>query len=155
MGERLAEQFRRHAEASQPVVESGDAGDRRRFLGACCGGACRAQAQAGLELRCHVVDRVSHGPQIFEVVVVDPEPCHAVSQLPFDGLDELDERQRVGVQVVGERRGLVDGGGVDLEDLRQLVRTRSKTSARVNLLSLGFAVWSCRALQVVDRFSLA
>ena len=66
-----------------------------------------------------VVDRVAHRAQIAEVLVVDGEPDGSLAQLLFERFDQLDERERVGVEVVGEAGVEGDAVLVDLEDLGQ------------------------------------
>ncbi len=56
----------------------------------------------------HVVDRIAHRLQVGEVLVVDAEPDRAVTELLLQRLHELDQRQRVGVQVVGEGLALAE-----------------------------------------------
>src|SRR5579875_1610543 len=77
-------------------------------------------ASGRTELRAHVVDGVAHGPEVLEVLVVDAEAGDLVPQLLLERLHELDERERVGVQVVGEGGGLADRRRVDLEDVGEL-----------------------------------
>jgi len=60
------------------------------------------QASA-LELGDHVVDGVPHRLEILEIFVLDPEADRAIGQLFLERLDQLDQRQRVGVEVVDER----------------------------------------------------
>jgi hypothetical protein len=68
-----------------------------------------------------VVDRVAHGLDVLEVFVLDPEADAALPELLFEGFGQLDEGERVGVEVIGERVALLDGGGFDLEDVGQAV----------------------------------
>ena len=49
------------------------------------------------------------------------KPTRALADLLLEGLDQLDQGQGVGVEVVGEGVALVDGGGLDLEDVGQAV----------------------------------
>src|ERR1039458_3221212 len=64
---------------------------------------CRS---ARLQSHLDVVDGVAHRLQVLEVLVVDPEPDRALAQLLFERLDQLDQREGVRVQVLGERRVL-------------------------------------------------
>src|SRR5262249_56885899 len=93
----------------------------RGYLGT--GRLCTVAAVPGPSLlpeRGHdVVHRVLHGVQVPEVFVVDAEPDRSLPELLFERLDELDERERVGVEVLGEVRLELDAVLVDLEDLRQ------------------------------------
>src|SRR5690606_17363105 len=68
-----------------------------------------------------VVDSVADGLQVFQVLVVDAEVGPPLAQLLLEGLDQLDERQRVGFEVVGEAGALGDGGRLDLQDVRKAV----------------------------------
>ena len=65
-----------------------------------------APASPLLELGDHVVDGVPHGPEVFEVFILDPEPHGALPQLFLEGLHQLDQSQRVGVEILGEGGGL-------------------------------------------------
>jgi hypothetical protein len=67
-----------------------------------------------------VVDRFPHRREVAEVLVVDREPHGPLPELLLERLDQLDERERVGVEVVRERGVQRDAGVVDLEDLRQV-----------------------------------
>ena len=49
-----------------------------------------------------VVDGVPHRLQVLEVLVVDAEADRALAQLLLEGLDQLDQGQGVGLEVVGE-----------------------------------------------------
>ena len=51
-----------------------------------------------------IVDGVAHGAQVGEVFVVDGEADGALAELLLERLDQLDERERVGIEVVGEGR---------------------------------------------------
>src|SRR5262245_38446354 len=68
-----------------------------------------------------VVNRVAHSLDVFEVFVLDAEPHRALAQLFLQRLGQLDQRQRVGFEVVGERLTFADGGGLDFEDVGQTV----------------------------------
>src|ERR671911_1200491 len=68
-----------------------------------------------------VVDGVADGLDVFEVLVLDAEADAPLAQLFLQRLGQLDESQRVGIEVVGERVALVDGGRLDLEDVREAV----------------------------------
>src|ERR1700677_5199751 len=61
-----------------------------------------------LELGVDVVNGVSDGAEIFKVFIIDAEPHGPLPQLFFEPLDQLDQRQRVGVEVLHERRPLGD-----------------------------------------------
>ena len=77
----------------------------------------RATAQLGDD----VLDGVADGLEVLEVFVLDAEADAALADLFFEGLHELDERQAVGVEVVGEGVTLVDRRGFDLEDVGQAI----------------------------------
>src|SRR5688500_3888295 len=70
-----------------------------------------------LDAGVHVVDRVPHGLQVLEVLVLDAEADGALRELLLERLDELDQRQRVGLEVVDERLALADRARLDLEDV--------------------------------------
>src|SRR5829696_1057119 len=80
-----------------------------------------AVAVRALEAGADVVDGITDRPEVLEVLVLDAEAAGPLRQLLFDGLDQLDQREGVGLQVVGERRPLGDAGGIDLQDVGQPV----------------------------------
>ena len=63
-----------------------------------------------------VVDGLPDGGEVLEVVVVDAETDGALAEVLFERLDQLDQRERVGVER-REARVERDGVLVDLEDL--------------------------------------
>ena len=65
----------------------------------------------------YVVDRVADSLEILEVLIIDSEVGDPVGQSLLEGFDELDQRQRVGFEVIDERLALTDGGRIDLEDV--------------------------------------
>ncbi len=69
----------------------------------------------------HVVDGVADRLQVLEVLVLDAEPDRALAELLLERLDQLDQRERVGVEVVDERLALGDRRRVDLEDVGEPV----------------------------------
>src|SRR5215218_5120646 len=69
-----------------------------------------AVAVRALEAGADVVDGVADRPEVLEVLVLDAEAAGPLRQLLFDGLDQLDQREGVGLQVVGEGRPLADAG---------------------------------------------
>src|SRR5579884_3943698 len=73
------------------------------------------------ELGNHVVDRVADGLQVLEVLVLDAEADRPLAELLFEGLDQLDEGQGVGVEVLAKGGRLGDGVRLDLEDVGQPV----------------------------------
>jgi hypothetical protein len=76
---------------------------------------------APLEACEYVVDGVAYRLDVLEVFVLDAEAHAALADFFLDGLGQLDERQGVGLEVVGERIALVDRRGVGLEDVGQAV----------------------------------
>ena len=69
----------------------------------------------------YVVDGVADGLQVFEVFVLDPESDGAVAEFFLERLDELDQRQRVGLEVVAERLALADRRRVDFQNVGQAI----------------------------------
>ena len=87
-----------------------------------------------------IVDRVTHSLEVFEDLVLDAEADRTLGQFFLDGLDQLDQCQRVGVEVVGEGVALADLGWLDLEDVGQPVTDQGEhlvTSDRVTF-DMGF-----------------
>ncbi len=82
------------------------------------GGRC---SQASAQLRDDVVDGVSHGAEILEVFVVDTETRCPFGEFFLEALDEFDQREGVGVEIIGERVTLIDARGLDLENVGELV----------------------------------
>src|SRR5688572_7743545 len=76
-------------------------------------------SRSGLESGADVVDCVSDGLEILEILVLDPEPDGALADFFLDRLHQLDQGQRVGLEVVAERLALADRVGLDLEDVGQ------------------------------------
>src|SRR2546430_637599 len=95
--------------------------DRVRAPSAAGAASGRRPWLRGLELGDDVVDGVANRLQVLEVLVVDAEPHGALAELLLQRLDELDEGERVGGEVLSERGALGDGGGVDLENVGQAV----------------------------------
>jgi hypothetical protein len=71
--------------------------------------------------RVDVVDGVAHRLEILEVLVVDPEADGAFAELLLERFDELDQRQGVGFEIVGEGLAFGDGRRIDLEDVGEAV----------------------------------
>lgn len=69
----------------------------------------------------HVVDRVADGFQILEVLIVDAKVRDPVREGFLEGLNEFDQGEGVGFEVVNERLTLADGRRVDLEDVGEAV----------------------------------
>src|SRR5438270_8943501 len=108
-------------------------------------GPCGSDSSGGLELGDHVVDGVTDGLEILQVLVLDPEPHRPLPQLLLETLDQLDEGERVGVEVLGERGALADGGGVDLQDVGELVADYLEDLATVEraFLDMGLSGHCC------------
>src|SRR4051794_25060016 len=68
-----------------------------------------------------VVDRVPHGLEVLEVLVLDAKADRSLTDFLLDRFHELDEGERVGFEVVGERLTFGDGARVDLEDVGEAV----------------------------------
>src|SRR4029450_4158370 len=68
-----------------------------------------------------VVHGVTHCLDVLEVFVLDAEPHAPFAQLLLERLGQLDEGQRIGVEVVGEGVSFVDGRRLDLEDVGEAV----------------------------------
>src|SRR5262249_25612540 len=73
------------------------------------------------ELSHDVVHGVADRLQVFEIFVLDAEADRSFTELLLERFDQLDERQRIGFEVVGERVALVDARGFDLEDVGQAI----------------------------------
>ena len=84
----------------------------------------RASAEAGDD----VVDGVADRLEVLEVLVLDAEPDRALAELLLEGLDQLDQGQRVGVEVVGEGVALVDLAG----SISRMSARRSRMSSRTS-----------------------
>src|SRR5689334_14060097 len=74
--------------------------------------ACSLSSGGG-HLGDHVVDGITHRLEVLEVFVLDAKADRAFTDFLLDGLDELDEGERVGFEVVGERLTFGDGARVD------------------------------------------
>src|ERR1039458_4809914 len=90
-----------------------------------------APASPRLELGVDVVNGVSDGSEVFKVFVIDAEPHGPLSQLFFQSLDKLDQRQRVGVEVLYERRPFGDRRRIRLQNVGQLVPDQSKHAVAI------------------------
>src|SRR5690606_32190666 len=85
------------------------------------GGAVASPASGGLDPLVDVVDGIAHRLQVGKIFVLDAEPDASLAELLLERLDQLDQRQRVGVEVVDERLPLADRRRVDLEDVGEAV----------------------------------
>ena len=67
------------------------------------------------------------------------KPDGALAELLLEGLDQLDQGERVGIEVVGERVALVDRCRVDLEDVGEAVTDELEhfLAAHRSLLDMG------------------
>src|SRR5258708_6786712 len=106
---------------------------------------CSSGSSGGLELGDHVVDGVTDGLEILQVLVLDPEPDRPLPQLLLEALDQLDEGQRIGVEVLGERGPLADGAGIDLQDVCELVADHLEDLATIEraFLDMGLSGHCC------------
>ena len=75
-----------------------------------------------------VVHGVAHGLQVLEILVVEVEPDRALAQLLLERLDQLDQGERVGLEVVGEGIALVDVPTDRSPGCRRDGRGRARTS---------------------------
>ena len=80
-----------------------------------------------------VVDGVADRLQVLQVLVLDAEADGALGQLLLEGLDQLDEGERVGLQVVGERLAFVMAAG----SISRMSASRSRTSSKTSWRSIG------------------
>ena len=80
-----------------------------------------------------VVDGVADRLQVLEVLVVDAEPDGALAELLLERFDELDQREGVGIEVVGEALalGMVDGS------ISRMSARRSRMSSNTCWRSMG------------------
>ena len=99
-----------------------------------CGRLGYRKGDGVLEPADDVVDGVAHRLQVLEVLVVDAEPDGALAQLLLEGLDQLDERQGVGLEVVGEARPSVMPDG----SISRMSARRSRMSSNTCWRSMGF-----------------
>src|ERR1700722_12353345 len=76
-----------------------------------------APASPRLELGVDVVNGVSDGSEIFKVFIIDAEPHGPLPQFLFQPLDQLDQRQGVGVEVLHKRRPFGDRRRVCLQNV--------------------------------------
>ena len=84
-------------------------------------GGRRRGRQESAQLGDHVVDRIANGAEVLEVFVFDPEARGALGELLFDRFDQLDQGERVSIEILCEGIAFVDLGRLDLQDLRQAV----------------------------------
>ena len=68
-----------------------------------------------------VVDGVADRLEVLEVLVFDAEPDGPFAERLLKRLDEFDQRQRVGVEIVDERLPFADRRRFDLEDVGEAV----------------------------------
>ena len=105
-----------------------------------------ARAPDRLELGDDVVDGVADRLQVLEVLVVDAEADRALAELLLEGLDQLDQGERVGVEVVGERGALGDRRRVDLEDVGEAVADQLEDLLAVHRASLDVGLCGTTAM---------
>src|SRR5664279_1403185 len=99
-----------------------------------------APASPRLELGVDVVNGVSDGSEIFKVFIINAEPHGPLPQLFFQALDQLYERQGIGVEVLDERCSLGDRRRIGLQNVGQLVPDQCKHPIAVKgaLVGVGF-----------------
>ena len=92
-----------------------------------------------------VIDGVANGLEVFEVLILDAETDGAFADVLLEGLDEFDERERVGIEVVGEGITFVHGGGLDLEDVGETILDQGQHGGTVHggLLDMGLCGHGC------------
>ena len=95
MRHRPPQQLRIRELVPDPLGERLQVCARRRH-----GRSIRSARDSALE---DVVDGITHGLEIFEILVVDAEVRHPITELFLQRLDQLDQSERVGVEVVDER----------------------------------------------------
>src|SRR5213082_729794 len=102
-------------------------------------------SSGSLELGDYVVDGVTNGLELLQVLVLDPEADRPLPQLLLQTLDQLDQGERVGVEVLGERRSLADGAGIDLQDVGELVADHLEdlTTVERAFLDMGLSGHCC------------
>jgi hypothetical protein len=72
---------------------------------------------------CHdVVNGIADGLEIGQVFVFDAKANTALTQFLFEGLNQLNKGQAVGIEIIGEGIAFVDGGGLGLDSGRTLGR---------------------------------
>src|ERR1700729_4095191 len=99
-----------------------------------------APGSTRLELGVGVVNCIPDRAQVLEVLVVDAETHRSFAQLLFQGFDQLNQGQRVGVEVLHEGSALGDRRRVRLEDVGQLVPDQLEDPVAVKraLIGVGF-----------------
>src|SRR5580698_983212 len=96
-----------------------------------------APASTRLELGVDVVNGIPDRAQVLEVLVVDAETHRSFAQLLFQGFDQLNQGQRVGVEVLHEGGTLGDRRRVRLEDVGQLVPDQFEDPVAVERALIG------------------
>src|SRR6185437_7298378 len=101
-----------------------------------------------LELGVDVVNGVTDRAQVLEILVVDAEADGALPQLLLERLDQLDQRERVGVEVLHEGGPFRDRRGISLQNVGQLVPDQLEHPAPIEgalvRVGLGWHAAQCR-----------
>src|SRR6202034_328216 len=99
-----------------------------------------APGSTRLELGVDVVNCVPDRAQVLEVLVIDAEPHRSFAQLLFQGFDQLNQGQRISIEVLREGGALGDRRRVRLEDVGQLVPDQLEDPIAVEraLIGVGF-----------------
>src|SRR2546423_10356077 len=92
----------------------------------------RARSRLGLQSRENAFHRVTDGPHLDEVVVVDRKSDAALTELGLDGFYEVDQREVVGVEVFPQAGLACDGVGGGAENLDQLFTHQALDPARAD-----------------------
>ena len=67
------------------------------------------------------IDRITNRLQIGEVFVLDPESDGALAEFFLEGVDEFDQGERIGTEVILERLTFGDRVGIEFEDVDQQI----------------------------------
>src|ERR1700733_7108945 len=96
-----------------------------------------APGSTRLEFGVDVVNCVPDRAQVLEVLVIDAEAHRSFAQLLFQGFDQLNQGQRIGIEVLHEGSALGDRRRVRLEDVRQLVPDQLEDPVAVKRAPIG------------------
>ena len=81
----------------------------------------RNRTQRSAQLGNDILDGIAHCAEVFKIFIFDTETDRALGELLFDCFHKLDQGQRVGIEVIGERITLVNTRRLDLKDLRETI----------------------------------
>ena len=110
------------ATSTAPKASSGDSvGDELTI----------ARYYADLQFGDNIVDGITNRLQILQVFVIDMETGNGASDFLFERLDQFDERQRIGVEVIDERGPFSDRHGFDFENVGKPVSDDSQNGGTV------------------------